>query len=128
MRKPDLTEEQRAAAARITAMLDEPGPGPAAGPAANPGPAASPASGSAANPGPAADPAHALPAVHAISRDRIVLGDVLGDYLHRVVVGTQADTVAYWPALELLRAAGADEERAAAKAAWLRQQHPPDVT
>ena len=104
MRKPDLDDEQRAVAARVTAMLD------------------------AENSGPAADPVEAVPAVHAISRDRIVLGDVLGDYLHRVVVGTQAETVAYWPALEVLRAAGADEERAAAKAAWLRHQHPPDET
>jgi hypothetical protein len=39
-----------------------------------------------------------------------------------LVVGTQAETIAYWPALELLRTAGADEERAAAKAAWLRIQ------
>jgi hypothetical protein len=39
-----------------------------------------------------------------------------------LVVGTQAETIAYWPALELLRRAGADEERAAAKAAWLRRQ------
>ena len=105
MRKPDLSEDQRAVAARITAMLDTPGAGD-----------------------PAAEPAQALPALHTITRDRVVLGDVLGDFLHRVMVGTQAETVAYWPALELLRAAGADEERAAAKAAWLRHRRPPDGT
>ena len=103
MRKPDLSEEQRAVAARVTAMLDTTGAGD-----------------------PTADPAQALPALHAITQDRVVLGDVLGDYLHRVVAGTQAETVAYWPALELLRAAGADEERAAVKAAWLRHRRPPD--
>src|SRR3954453_13656969 len=43
-----------------------------------------------------------LPALREISRDRLVLGDVLGDYLYRVVVGTQAETISYWPALELL--------------------------
>jgi hypothetical protein len=65
-----------------------------------------------------------LPDVREISRDRLVLGDVLGDYLHRVVVGAQSETARYWPVLELLRAAGADEERAAAKATWLRTSAP----
>ncbi|UQU61383.1 hypothetical protein COUCH_20175 [Couchioplanes caeruleus] len=97
MEKPELSEAQRAIAGRVAAVVDR-----------------------VRADGPAADPADALPALRAISRDPVVLGDVLGDYLHRVVAGAQAETVAYWPALELLRAAGADEERAAAKAAWLR--------
>jgi len=105
MRKPDLSEDQRAVAARIIALLEMTGAG-----------------------APAADPAAALPALRALTRDRTVLGDVLGDYLHRVVTGTQADTVALWPVLELLRAAGADEERAALKASWSRHQRPPGVT
>ncbi len=87
MQKPELDEDQRAAAARVTAAIE--------------------ASGAGAD-------------LAAITRDRIVLGDVLGDHLSRVVEGTQADTIASWPVLELLRAAGADEERAAAKSAWLR--------
>jgi hypothetical protein len=100
MHKPELDENQRVDAARITAMIDQLG----------------------ADEGPVADHLRALPALREISRDRVLLGDVLGDYLHRVVVGTQAETISYWPALELLRAAGADEQRAAAKAAWLRHQ------
>lgn len=99
MRKPELDEGQRLEAARITAVIDRLGNG-----------------------GSASDYQRALPALREISSDRVVLGDVLGDYLHRVVVGTQAETISYWPALELLRAAGADEERAVAKAAWLRDQ------
>ena len=61
-----------------------------------------------------------LPDVRAISRDRLVLGEVLGDYLHRVIVEPQSETARYWPILETLRAAGADEERAAARATSLR--------
>ncbi|GAB2588729.1 hypothetical protein Aab01nite_42640 [Paractinoplanes abujensis] len=94
MQKPELDEQQRAEAARIRTMIEELGP--------------------------ADDHSGALPAVRAVTRDGLVLGDVLGDYLHRVVTGGQAETVSYWPVLELLRAAGADEERAAAKAQWLR--------
>lgn len=100
MQMPELDSDQCAAAARITAIIDQLG----------------------ANVGPAADYLPALPALREISRDRVVLGDVLGDYLHRVLVGTQAATISYWPALDLLRAAGADEQRAAAKAVWLRHQ------
>jgi hypothetical protein len=99
MRKPELDQNQRVDAARITAMIDRFGADALT-----------------------SDQLRALAALREISRDRVVLGDVLGDYLHRVVVGTQADTISYWPALELLRAAGADEERAAAKASWLRRQ------
>jgi len=94
MRKPELDERQHAEAARVTALID----------------------------GLAADgQLEALPELRRISTDRLVLGDVLGDVLHRVVLGAQAETISSWPALDLLRAAGADEERAAAKAAWLRR-------
>ncbi|OJF15842.1 hypothetical protein [Couchioplanes caeruleus] len=62
--------------------------------------------------------ATALSALRATSIDPAVLGDVLGDYLYRMVVGPSRDAVQYWPILELLRAAGADEKRAVAKAAW----------
>ena len=94
MHKPELDEGRRAQAARVTAMIEGLGPDD--------------------------DYSDAVPALRAISRDALVLGDVLGDYLARVVAGSQAETVSYWPVLELLRAAGADEEHAAAKAAWLR--------
>jgi hypothetical protein len=66
-------------------------------------------------------------AVRAVSDDPAVLGEVLGDYLHRVVVGAQADAARYWPVLDLLRAAGADEDVARERAAWLRRQ-PSDDT
>jgi hypothetical protein len=99
MRKPELDEDQRREAAQVTAMIER-----------------SDADGSAA------DHSGSVAVLRGICSDRVVLGDVLGDYLHRVVVGTQADTVSYWPVLELLRSAGADEERAAAKATWLRHQ------
>jgi hypothetical protein len=95
MQQPALDEAQRLEAARVAAMIEQSRPG---------------------------DHSRALAVLREISHDRIVLGDVLGDYLHRVVVGTQAETASYWPALELLRAAGADEERAAAKATWLGHQ------
>ncbi len=94
MQKPLLDEGQRAEAVRVTALIERLGT--------------------------ADDHSESLPALREVSRDRVVLGDVLGDYLHRVVVGSQAGTASYWPVLELLRAAGADEERAAAKASWLR--------
>jgi hypothetical protein len=61
-------------------------------------------------------------AVRAVSDDPAVLGEVLGDYLHRVVTGTQAETVRYWPVLDLLRAAGADEDVARERASSLRQR------
>src|SRR5690349_6335477 len=99
MRKPELDESQRADAARITTVIDRLEADEMAGGYLS-----------------------ALPELRAISSDRVVLGDVLGDFLHRAVVGTQAETISYWPALDLLRTAGADEERAAAKASWLRHQ------
>ncbi len=100
MQRPELDEDQRSQATRIAILIDQYGAGS----------------------GPIAFPDEALPALRAISHEPVVLGDVLGDYLHRVVVGTQAETIRYWPTLELLRAAGADEQRAAAKALWLRHQ------
>jgi hypothetical protein len=99
MPMPELDERQRAEAARITAMIDR-----------------------LAAEGFAGGHLEALPDLRKMSSDRVVLGDVLGDVLYRVVVGAQAETISSWPALDLLRAAGADEERAAAKAAWLRSQ------
>ncbi|MCY1138879.1 hypothetical protein OWR29_12795 [Actinoplanes sp. Pm04-4] len=94
MQKPELDDGQRVLAARVTAMIE--------------------------GLGPADDHSDARPALRELTRDRLVLGDVLGDYLHRVMAGGQAETISLWPVLELLRSAGADEERAAAKAAWLR--------
>ena len=61
-----------------------------------------------------------LPEIRSLSRDPLVLGEVLGDYLHRVIVEPQSATARYWPILEALRAAGADEEQAAARATALR--------
>jgi hypothetical protein len=98
MQRPELGAEQRSTAARVAAMIDQ---YVTAG----------------------GDDEGARPALRRISDDPLVLGDVLGDYLHRVVTGTQADAVRYWPALEPLRAAGADEQRAAATATRLRHQH-----
>ena len=101
MRKPELDQEQRGQAARLTALLDGID---------------------------VADPGLTPGALREISGDRVVLGDVLGDYLHRVVAGTQAETASYWPVLELLRAAGADEQRAAAKASWLARPSDPPIS
>jgi hypothetical protein len=100
MQRPELDGDQRSEAARVAAVIDQYG----------------------ADSGQDALYTQALPALRETSHDPVVLGDVLGDYLHRVVVGAQADTIRYWPTLELLRAAGADEQRAAAKATWLRHQ------
>nr|WP_221381735.1 hypothetical protein [Actinoplanes polyasparticus] len=94
MQKPELDDGQRTLAGRVTAMIEGLGPGD--------------------------DHSDALPALRELTRDSLVLGDVLGDYLHQVMAGSQAGTISLWPVLELLRAAGADEERAAAKATWLR--------
>jgi hypothetical protein len=60
-------------------------------------------------------------ALRAAGGDPVVLGEVLGDYLHRIVDGRQAETVRYWPVLDLLRGAGADEDVARERALWLRQ-------
>jgi hypothetical protein len=99
MPKPELDDGQRAEAERVTAMIDR-----------------------LAAEGSTGDHLEALPDLRKLSSDRVVLGDVLGDVLYRVVIGAQAETISSWPAPDLLRAAGADEERAAAKAAWLRSQ------
>jgi hypothetical protein len=99
MGKPVLDERQRADAARVTAMIDR-----------------------LVADGFARDHLEVLPQLRGINSDPTVLGDVLGDVLHRVVIGAQAEAISAWPAMDLLRAARADEERAAAKAAWLRRQ------
>lgn len=57
--------------------------------------------------------------LHEVSRDPGVLGEVLGAYLARAEY-----LLALQPAVELLRAAGADEDVAAARAAWLRERYP----
>jgi hypothetical protein len=89
---PELDEDQLSAAARLAALLDRHDP---------------------------ADPP-TVATVQAATTDRQVLGDVLGTYLYRLVIGGQAEALRYWPVLEILRRSGADEERAAAKAHRLR--------
>ena len=64
----------------------------------------------------------AVDEVLAESRDPLVLGDALGAVLARL-----EHLPSLQPAVELLRAAGADEERAAVKAAWLRERYPNDL-
>lgn len=59
----------------------------------------------------------ALAELHGTTRDPLVLGHVLGAYLVRAEASP-----AYGRAVELLRVAGADEDAAALKAAWLRQR------
>lgn len=63
-------------------------------------------------------PAEAAAAgLQAITRDPVVLGHVLGAYL------VKAETMAaYGRGVEILRAAGAGEAAAAAKASWLRSR------
>jgi hypothetical protein len=55
--------------------------------------------------------------LHEITTDPAVLGHVLGSFL---AYADRSD--AYLPAVEVLRAAGADEDQAGLKAAWLRQE------
>lgn len=59
----------------------------------------------------------AIAELREVTTDTFVLGHVLGAYL---AYRDRSD--AYQPAIDLLRAAGADEETAEAKAAWLRQE------
>jgi hypothetical protein len=56
--------------------------------------------------------------LRSISADPEVLGEALGGFLHRIELGGRFE-----PAVDLLRAAGASEQRAAAKLRWLREQH-----
>ena len=59
----------------------------------------------------------AVARLHEITEDPIVLGHVLGSFV------AYAERFAmYLPAVDLLRAAGADEDQAALKAAWVRQE------
>lgn len=53
--------------------------------------------------------------VHEVSEDPLVLGQVLGAYLVR-----KEELPHFDPILQVLRAAGADEQRAAEVAAWQR--------
>lgn len=61
--------------------------------------------------------AEAVARLRDITTDPVVLGHVLGSYL------AYADwSTAYLPAVDMLRAAGADEGTAGARAAWVRQE------
>jgi hypothetical protein len=60
----------------------------------------------------------AVAIVHAVSRDPLVLGQVLGAYAVRVETEPRFAAV-----VELLREAGADEIRAEQVAAWQRWRH-----
>jgi hypothetical protein len=63
---------------------------------------------------------YAEPAVaqlHAITTDRVLLGDVLGVYLARL-----EESAYYDGAVELLRAAGADEQVAAEMLEWQHER------
>ena len=66
----------------------------------------------------------ALAELGGVGRDPAVLGAVLGDYVHRIATGAQSDAAALWPVVELLRAAGADEEVARQHATRLRGGEP----
>jgi hypothetical protein len=55
--------------------------------------------------------------LHEITTDPVVLGHILGSYL---AYADRSDR--YQPAIDMLRAAGADEAQAERKAAWLRQE------
>ncbi len=59
----------------------------------------------------------AVARIHEITTDPLVLGHVLGTFL---AYADRSDV--YLPAVEMLRAAGADEGQAELKAAWLRQE------
>lgn len=60
----------------------------------------------------------AVARLHAITADAVVLGHELGSQLVHA-----ERSRAYEPAVEMLRAAGADEETAEVKAEWLREQY-----
>jgi hypothetical protein len=64
----------------------------------------------------------AVAEVRAVSRDPLVLGQVLGAYVVRTETEPRFAVVA-----ELLREAGADEERAEQVAAWQRWRHGRDA-
>lgn len=60
----------------------------------------------------------AVARLHGISTDPAVLGAALGDVLRRIEV----ESPTYAVTAELLRAAGADEDVAAARLAWQRER------
>lgn len=60
----------------------------------------------------------AIGRLREITEDRVVLGHVLGGYL------AQAErSEAFLSAVEMLRAAGADEQTAEVKAEWVRERY-----
>ena len=66
----------------------------------------------------------ALADLGGVQRDPVVLGVVLGDYVHRIASGPQSDAAVLWPVVELLRAAGADEDVARQQAVRLGGEQP----
>lgn len=60
----------------------------------------------------------ALAELREISTDSVVLGHVLAGFLYRV----EMESAGYEPVVELLRAAGADEDAAAAELDALRER------
>lgn len=60
----------------------------------------------------------AVAQLHAISDDPAVLGAALGNVLYRIAV----ESPGYQVTADLLRAAGADEDAAAARLAWQRDR------
>jgi hypothetical protein len=59
----------------------------------------------------------AAAALRQVTTDAVVLGHVMGSY-----VAYAEHDLMYQPAVDMLRAAGADEEQARLKAAWLRER------
>jgi hypothetical protein len=94
MHEPPLTGVQRLAAARLVSAVAR-----------------------LATPAGADVPRHeAIAELHAITRDPVPLGYALGVLLH----GVETDSNPNQPAVDVLRSAGADEDVAAAKLAWMR--------
>jgi hypothetical protein len=58
----------------------------------------------------------AVAELHAITNDPVPLGYALGVFLHRV----ETESTSNQPVVDLLRAAGAQEDIAAMKLAWVR--------
>lgn len=98
MRYPELTSEQRMAVAKVSGAVARLTTGRHRG----------------------TETRIALAELHGYSTDPVVYGHVLGDVLADTEVHGRADWTA--PTVELLRAAGADEDAAAAKLAWRRAE------
>jgi hypothetical protein len=62
--------------------------------------------------------AEAIAELHEITTDPVALGTVLGNRLYRV----EREGASGLATVDLLRAAGADEDAAAAKLAWLKRR------